>query len=70
MDTSKDNQNNKQENQGQIAGIAVFDSHAHFAFIHRRLRRLSRRFIWLVIFIKDNDPSNGLFAEKALELLD
>ena len=70
MDTPKDNQNNKQDNQRPIAGMTVFDSRAHFAFVHKKTEKLVAAIYVVSNFIKDNEPLKWSVREKALELLE
>jgi len=70
MDTSKDNQNNKHENQGQIAGMTIFDSHAHFVFVHKKTEKIVTALYLVSNFIKDNEPIKWSIRNKALELLE
>jgi hypothetical protein len=70
MDNQKDEQNNNQENQRPIAGMTVFDSRAHFAFVHKKTEKLVAAIYVVSNFIKDNEPLKWSIREKSLELLE
>jgi len=70
METPKDNQNNSQDNQKPIAGMTVFDSRAHFAFVHKKTEKLVAALYVVSNFIKDNEPLKWSLREKSLELLE
>ncbi len=70
MDNEKDIQNNNQDNQRPIAGMTVFDSRAHFAFVHKKTEKLVAAVYVVSNFIKDNEPLKWSIREKSLELLE
>jgi hypothetical protein len=70
MENPKDEKNNTQENQRQIVGMTVFDSRAHFAFVHKKTEKLVAAIYVVTNFIKDNEPLKWSIREKALELLE
>ncbi len=70
MENPKDTQGNSQDNQKQIAGMTVFDSRAHFAFVQKKTEKLVAAIYVVSNFIKDNEPLKWSIREKALELLE
>ena len=50
--------------------MTVFDSRAHFAFVHRKTEKLVAAIYVVTNFIKDNEPLKWSIREKALELLE
>jgi len=70
MENQKDLQGNNQDNQKQIAGMTVFDSRAHFAFVQKKTEKLVAAIYVVSNFIKDNEPLKWSIREKALELLE
>ncbi len=70
MENQKDETNNNQEKQRPIAGMTVFDSRAHFAFVHKKTEKLVAAIYVVSNFIKDNEPLKWSIREKSLELLE
>ncbi len=50
--------------------MTVFDSRAHFAFVHKKTEKLVAAVYVVSNFIKDNEPLKWSVREKALELLE
>jgi len=70
MENQKDDTNNNQEKQRPIAGMTVFDSRAHFAFVHKKTEKLVAAIYVVSNFVKDNEPLKWSIREKSLELLE
>ena len=50
--------------------MTVFDSRAHFAFVHKKTEKLVAAIYLVSNYIKDNEPLKWSIREKALELLE
>ena len=50
--------------------MTVFDSRAHFAFVHKKTEKLVAAIYVVSNFIKDNEPLKWSIREKSLELLE
>jgi len=50
--------------------MTVFDSRAHFTFVHKKTEKLVAAIYVVTNFIKDNEPLKWAIREKALELLE
>lgn len=70
MENPKDEQKNNEDSQRPIAGMTVFDSRAHYAFVHKKTEKLVAAIYVVSNFIKDNEPLKWSIREKALELLE